>query len=659
MTNRSNTTSNGQETPNFKIDEPLTVKSVDLTIKLTKPGQKTTKKSPKITSNFSRNVKKSMFYSKKRGNLSYHQLEPSEYTGKYVIVDKNVKPGELVERIFRKEWFKRQQPKLLISVTGSAQNFQMKPNLKTVFRRGIARAAKATSAWIITGGTSSGVMKHIGEAMHEYSSWNENDKSIYDSKNLENEEIIDIPLIGFSTYHTLAKGIQTPMEDFQEGTIDEVKIPAEAGKNSNSREVFLDKHHTHFVLVSSKENQTSVENGGKANFGQEIDLWADTEKYIIKNWLKSKKSVDDDKKDIPALLISIQGGPGTLKTALEHLKEGIPMVAIRSSGGWTEIISDLCKIEPDDFKNTPFEYNSTDKSKQQILFDGNNTLTLKSEDPSFSGNFSGQFEGINAKLAVLVCQKLLEYKMNFNRDKQLISIPVLWLNQAIQLYEFKNLVTVFCLLNEDNDELDTAMMRAVLSAQASHKSDHQNFKINTKLSKILLAMQYNKAELIKDELFQDDSEPLDDKNLGFIFDEAIRFKKCKFIDMLLDMDFNFKAHVTPERLMTYYNHIRTNDHQVLYNAFELQNSKNRTSTNGNSYNYEHFEDLKKHLNQIETSTFGPEYEASFKGFSESSFKAPVDYPLKEMLFWATLSGEFELVDVFYKHLARYSVFIDK
>jgi transient receptor potential cation channel subfamily M protein 2 len=42
-------------------------------------------------------------------------------------------------------------PNLVISVTGGAKSFVLKPRLKEVFRRGLVKAAKTTGAWIITG----------------------------------------------------------------------------------------------------------------------------------------------------------------------------------------------------------------------------------------------------------------------------------------------------------------------------------------------------------------------------------------------------------------------------------------------------------------------------------------------------------------------------
>ena len=42
-------------------------------------------------------------------------------------------------------------PNLVISVTGGAKSFVLKPRLKEVFRRGLMKAANSTGAWIITG----------------------------------------------------------------------------------------------------------------------------------------------------------------------------------------------------------------------------------------------------------------------------------------------------------------------------------------------------------------------------------------------------------------------------------------------------------------------------------------------------------------------------
>lgn len=62
-----------------------------------------------------------------------------------------------------KEW-QLELPKLLISVHGGLQNFELQPKLKQVFGKGLIKAAMTTGAWIFTGGVNTGnqsVMKKV------------------------------------------------------------------------------------------------------------------------------------------------------------------------------------------------------------------------------------------------------------------------------------------------------------------------------------------------------------------------------------------------------------------------------------------------------------------------------------------------------------------
>ena len=50
-------------------------------------------------------------------------------------------------------------PKLLISVHGGIANFDLQPKLRRVWRQGLLKAAKTTGAWIVTGGTNTGIAR--------------------------------------------------------------------------------------------------------------------------------------------------------------------------------------------------------------------------------------------------------------------------------------------------------------------------------------------------------------------------------------------------------------------------------------------------------------------------------------------------------------------
>lgn len=57
------------------------------------------------------------------------------------------------------------RPQLILSVTGGAQKFTLPYRMKKAFKRGLVKAAASTGAWIITGGTNTGVMRLVGEAV--------------------------------------------------------------------------------------------------------------------------------------------------------------------------------------------------------------------------------------------------------------------------------------------------------------------------------------------------------------------------------------------------------------------------------------------------------------------------------------------------------------
>ncbi|KAK1334456.1 hypothetical protein QTO34_005462 [Cnephaeus nilssonii] len=86
----------------------------------------------------------------------------------YVRVSFDTKP-DLLLHLMTKEW-QLELPKLLISVHGGLQNFELQPKLKQVFGKGLIKAAMTTGAWIFTGGVNTGVIRHVGDALKDHAS---------------------------------------------------------------------------------------------------------------------------------------------------------------------------------------------------------------------------------------------------------------------------------------------------------------------------------------------------------------------------------------------------------------------------------------------------------------------------------------------------------
>ncbi|CAB4001045.1 transient receptor potential cation channel subfamily M member 2-like, partial [Paramuricea clavata] len=215
---------------------------------------------------------------------------------------------ELVMKLILRVW-KLEVPNLVISVTGGAKSFHLKPRLKEVFQRGLIKAAKSTGAWIITGGTNTGVMKHVGEAVRQI-------KVVGGASS-------DINVIGVATWGIVDRGADLVSESgLGNHPARYHTTPEEASKAP------LDSSHTHFLLV---------DNGTVGQYGVEIDLRSKVEEAIAKLHTESKSSTGSI--EVPVVMLVLEGGPGTVKTMTEAIKKKIPAVVIDGSGRAADVVA--------------------------------------------------------------------------------------------------------------------------------------------------------------------------------------------------------------------------------------------------------------------------------------------------------------------------------
>ncbi|XP_062614395.1 transient receptor potential cation channel subfamily M member-like 2 isoform X2 [Saccostrea cucullata] len=225
----------------------------------------------------------------------------------YVRVDVNTKMDVMMELMM--DVWGLEKPNLLISVTGGAKNFTMKQKIKEEFRRGLMKVARSTGAWIITGGTNAGVMKHVGEAVRDYG--------------LVSASTNPIIVIGVATW-----GCIQNKEDLTDPEC-RGKWPASyrLGKKQRIKESFLDPNHTHFVLV---------DNGTQHQFGVEIPFRARMENSIANMKTNTGKNASVY---VPVVLLVLEGGPGTLETAHQAVANNTPIVIVQGSGRAADILA--------------------------------------------------------------------------------------------------------------------------------------------------------------------------------------------------------------------------------------------------------------------------------------------------------------------------------
>jgi hypothetical protein len=141
---------------------------------------------------------------------------------------------------FLEKYWRLRRPDVLISVTGSAATLQLTAGLQRVFDRGLATAAAMTNAWIFTGGTDSGVMKLVGEAMHKHG--------------------LDVPLVGVAPWGAVLG--RDALEGCK-GSRVEYRAPPPGPNGAR-----LNPYHTHQILVDASRSYGA----DSVAWGHEIEM---------------------------------------------------------------------------------------------------------------------------------------------------------------------------------------------------------------------------------------------------------------------------------------------------------------------------------------------------------------------------------------------------
>uniref|UniRef100_A0A8C1D523 Transient receptor potential cation channel, subfamily M, member 2 n=1 Tax=Cyprinus carpio carpio TaxID=630221 RepID=A0A8C1D523_CYPCA len=242
------------------------------------------------------------------GDITFGGL--GQKTGKYVRVSSDIS-SESLYQLMTEHW-KLRSPNLLISVTGGAKNFYMKTHLKDKFRRGLIKVAQTTGAWILTGGTHAGVMKHVGMAVRDYTL----------SSGLMEGQIVVIGVAPWGVIHNRHTLVHP------EGCFPAYYALDEQGQGRLS---CLDINHTHFLLV---------DDGTHGHYGVEIELRARLEKLISQQTLGSRGSGVT----IPVVCVVLDGGPGTLNTIYNAMLKHTPCVVLEGSGRLADVIAQVAAL---------------------------------------------------------------------------------------------------------------------------------------------------------------------------------------------------------------------------------------------------------------------------------------------------------------------------
>ncbi|CAD5125413.1 DgyrCDS13644 [Dimorphilus gyrociliatus] len=204
-----------------------------------------------------------------------------------------------------RDYWQLETPDLIISVTGGAKDFDIRKTLKESFGKGLMKTATLTRAWIITGGTNSGVMKLVGEAVKDFS-------TAYGKQ----RKLITIGIASWAKIRNREQLVRT------NNSYATVYNP----KSKNGDEIELDVNHTHFFLVDNDINE----------YKEEINFRAKLEKAVSEKYLS--RNFENDSQKIPVVCVVLEGGRGTISTCLSAIENKTPCVIIENSGRAADVL---------------------------------------------------------------------------------------------------------------------------------------------------------------------------------------------------------------------------------------------------------------------------------------------------------------------------------
>lgn len=184
------------------------------------------------------------------GYLKFDSNELSSVTrlSQYIRLALGTNAKTVVE--FLQRAWRLPTPDLIISVTGGGKQCNMSTHLRKTFQRGLVTAAATTSktsfyskkkrktkmrldAWLITGGTNTGVIKEVGQALNNYRYKNR-------------KHALDVPCIGIGSWRHTA-GVDQ-LEQMSRLTL-HVNLENEISSSTYSRQNVVEAVHMVVVFL--------------------------------------------------------------------------------------------------------------------------------------------------------------------------------------------------------------------------------------------------------------------------------------------------------------------------------------------------------------------------------------------------------------------------
>ncbi|XP_067127753.1 transient receptor potential cation channel trpm isoform X2 [Centruroides vittatus] len=274
------------------------------------------------------------------------------------------------------------------------------------------------------------------------------------------------------------------IQDHQQLLRKNVVVPYYSISSPKSRYAVLNSNHSYFLLV---------DNGTVGRYGGEISLRKRLEKHIAKQKIYARSNMESG--GIPVVCVIVEGGLNTIRTVLEYVTDSppVPVVICDGSGRAADLLAFAHKYLQDD-NNAVLE-----SVREQLLATIEKTFKLSRE----------QAEQLHIEL--------------------------------VQCVQHKDLITVFRMGEGPCQELDEAVLTALLKGQHLPAPDQ-----------LQLALTWNRVDIARKEIFIYGQEwPAGSLNQAMM--NALILGRVDFVKVLLENGVSMQNFLTISRLEELYN----------------------------------------------------------------------------------------------------------
>ncbi|KAK6494322.1 transient receptor potential cation channel subfamily M member 6-like isoform X2 [Huso huso] len=376
------------------------------------------------------------------------------YRAKYIRVSYDTKLDQLLH-LMVKEW-QMELPKLVVSVHGGNQNFELSPKLKQIFGKGLIKAAQTTGAWIVTEGINKGISRHVGDALKAYGS----------------QHLQKICTIGITPWGVIENQSDLKGKD--------VVCPYQTLGNPLSKLTCLNSMHSHFILV---------DDGTVGKYGNEIKLRRKLEKYIGLHKIHSRMG-----QGVPVVGLVVEGGPNVILLMWEYVRNTPPVPVV--------------------------VYDGTGRAADLLAFAHKHTADGRPLHPDVEGEI------------MLMIQKT--FNLGQKQSDHLFKT-------VMECMEHRESITVFDAESEDQQDIDVAILTALLKGTNASASDQLSItlawdRVDIAKKHILVYGQHLKVGSLEQALL-----------------DALVMDRVDFVKLLIENGVSMHRFLTISRLEELYN----------------------------------------------------------------------------------------------------------